>query len=107
MTIRVKLDPLETTEYFPYLDLKVAFNNRDQEALYGNRRKASRRWVMVTKVITNTGSTVREWAMMYKEVIQKVLIYGSKSWVLTEAILKALEVFHHWEAQIISGMSAW
>ena len=33
--------------------------------------------------------------MMYKAVVHTVLIYGSGSWVVTDVILKLLEVFHH------------
>ena len=32
------------------------------------------------------GATVEEWAMMYKAVAQTVLLYGSKSWVVMEAM---------------------
>ena len=34
--------------------------------------------------------------VMYKEVEQSVLIYGSESWVVTGDILKVLEGIHHW-----------
>ena len=43
----------------------------------------------------NTGATVQSWVMMYKAVFQTVLIYGSDSWVVMDAILKVLEGFHH------------
>ena len=43
----------------------------------------------------NMVSTVRAWAMMYKAVVQTVLIYGSGSWVVTDVILKLLEGFHY------------
>ena len=38
------------------------------------------------KVLVNMGATVEEWAMMYKAVAQTVLLYGSKSWVVMEAM---------------------
>ena len=44
--------------------------------------------------------------MMYKVVVQTVILYGSMSWVLTEAILEVLEGFHHkvdWMGVIICG----
>ena len=50
---------------------------------------------MVAKVLMNMGLTVRAWAMMYKAVVQTVLIYGSGSWVVTDVILKLLEGFHY------------
>ena len=50
---------------------------------------------MVAKVLLNMGSTVQAWRIMYKAVVQMVLIYGSGSWVVTDEILKLLEGFHH------------
>ena len=81
------------------------FNNSDWGAMYGNLRKAQRWWCMATKVMTNTVATVQTWVMIYKAVVQMVLLYGSKSWVVTEVMLKVMEGFHHWVAQRISGMS--
>ena len=45
---------------------------------------------MATKVMTNTVATVQTWVMIYKAVVQMVLLYGSKSWVVIEAMLKVL-----------------
>ena len=44
--------------------------------------------------------------MMYKTASQKVLLYGSKIWVVTGVMLKILEGFHHWVARQIAGMVA-
>ena len=71
------------------------FNNSDWGAMYGNLRKAQRWWCMATKVMTNTVATVQTWVMIYKAVVQMVLLYGSKSWVVIEAMLKVMEVLHH------------
>ena len=46
-------------------------------------------------MLMNMGSTVGAWAMMYKAVVQTVLIYRGGSWVVMDAILKVLEGFHH------------
>ena len=48
---------------------------------------------------------VQEWEMVYKVVVQMVLLYGSDSWVVTEAMLNVLEGFHHRVAQKIAGIS--
>ena len=39
-------------------------------------RKAQRCWGMVVKVLAKGGETVREYMIMYKAVVQTVLIYG-------------------------------
>ena len=40
------------------------------------------------------------------EMSQIVLMYSSESWVVTEAMLKILEGFHHQEDRWIAGMTA-
>ena len=59
---------------------------------------------MVGKVVTKTRVTVRARIMMYKSVMKLVLIYGSKNLVVTGAMLKLLEGFHHRVAISITGM---
>ena len=41
---------------------------------------------------------------LYVAVVQVVLLFGSKTWVLTPRLEKALEGFHHWEARRMAGM---
>ena len=43
---------------------------------------------------------------MHKAVAQSVLIYGSKSSVLTRDVLKVLIAFHHRATRQITGMTA-
>ena len=50
---------------------------------------------MVVQVLVKMGAMVREWAMMYKAVVHKVLIYMSESWVVMDVMMKVLEGFHH------------
>ena len=58
-------------------------------------RKAQRWWGVVAKVLTNMGEMVWEKALMYKVVVQTVLIYRSESWVVTDVMMKVLKGFHH------------
>ena len=44
--------------------------------------------------------------MMYKAVFQSVILYGSEIWVVTGAMLKFLEGFHHRSSRCITGMMA-
>ena len=52
--------------------------------------EAQRRWGVVSKVLKNMEETVWSQAMMYKAVVQTVLLYGRYSYVVTEAILKVI-----------------
>ena len=49
---------------------------------------------------------MRSRVMMYNDVVQFVLIYGRKSWVVIDSMMKFLEVFHHRTDQRISWISA-
>ena len=44
--------------------------------------------------------------MIYKEVVQTVLQYRSKSWVITDSMMKVLELFHHWISVRLTGKKA-
>ena len=56
------------------------------------------------EVMTNTGSTVQEYGVFYKVIVQSVLLYGSESWVRTGSMIKVFYVFHHRADIQISGM---
>ena len=62
---------------------------------------------MISKVLTKTEETVWDIGILYKAVAQMVLLYGSESWVVTGAMLKVLEGFHHRTSRRIAGMTAW
>ena len=49
---------------------------------------------------------MRAWGEIYKVVAQSVLLYSSKSWVVTGEMLKVMTEFHHWVTRQITGMMA-
>ena len=93
MDIKVKLNPLEATILLSYLGLTITYNNSDWAALYSNLRKAFRRWGAVVKVLENTGVPINAHALMYKVVVQAVLLYGCRIWVVKGAMTTVLEIF--------------
>ena len=60
---------------------------------------------MIARVLVKTGATVRARGVMYKEVAQSVILYGSESWVVTGAMLKDLEGLHKRASSWIMGMT--
>jgi hypothetical protein len=42
-------------------------------------------------------------ATFYKAIIQSVVLYGGKSWVLTKRMMLSLRSFHHRCARFITG----
>ena len=59
---------------------------------------------MIVRVLTNMGAMLQDCWMMCKVVDQSVLLYVSKSWVVTGVTLNVLEGFHHRVARHITGM---
>ena len=62
---------------------------------------------MVLKFLVRMGVMVRSRAIMYKVVVNMVLLYRSEIWVVTDAIIKVLEGFHHRIYWRIVGMMDW
>ena len=91
-------------EAFPYLGSTVLYNHSDWPTVFLNSIKSQILWGMISKVLTNKGAMVLDHGMMYKEVTQTVRMYGRKSGVVTEAMLKILEGFHHQAASQIAWM---
>ena len=46
---------------------------------------------------------MRARSIIYKDVVQTVILYRSNVWVITGAMLKLLELFHHWIMRKIKG----
>ena len=59
---------------------------------------------MVEKVLGKIGAPIKSWAMVYKAVFQAVLLYGSKIWMVTDAMMTVLEGFHHIIVRWIAGL---
>ena len=53
------------------------------------------------------GVTVQSRAMLYKLVLQTVLLYCNDNWVVVGAIMKMLEGFHHLISRRIPGNNYW
>ena len=61
---------------------------------------------MVARVLEKTIAMVQDRGVMYKSMAQSLLLYGSKSWLVTGEMLRVLEGFHHRAAQRIMGLTA-
>ena len=46
-------------------------------------------------MLVNTGVHIKAQAMMYKVVVQVVLLYERESWVVTDVMMVVLDGFHH------------
>jgi hypothetical protein len=87
-------DALEKVEVFKYLGRMMAQDDKDVQAMRHQLRKARGTWARVRQVLRSKNTTPRVAAKFYKAGVQAVLLYGSKTWNLTKAVLAWLEGFH-------------
>ena len=106
LPFKINAETLSPSEDFTYLVHKITYNNSDWAAVYQNLQKYQRRRGILSRVLERTGATVQAGGEMYKAVARSVILYGSKSWVVTRDMLKVPEGFHHWAARHITGMTA-
>jgi hypothetical protein len=87
-------DALEKVEVFKYLSRMMAQNNSNVQSMQYQLHKARGTWARVGKVLRSENATPWVAAKFYKAVVQAVLLYGSKTWNLTKAVLAQLEGYH-------------
>ena len=102
-TTAVNMNLLDYTSALPYLGRTVTYNKTKWTALYANARKAQKHWVVAAKVPRQMGEHRKSRNMLYKEVVQTVLLYWCESWVATFTMMAVLEGFHHSVARILAG----
>ena len=62
---------------------------------------------MVEKVIGKTGTPIKARVIVYKAVLQQLLLYDSERWVMTDVMMTVLEVLHHRIVRQIKRMAVW
>ena len=50
---------------------------------------------MLANVLRQTGAHVKSQAMLYKTLVQTMLLYGCERWVVKDTMMTVLEDFHH------------
>ncbi len=103
-------DALEKVKVFKYLGRMMVEDDNDVQAVRHQLRKARGTWAHIGQVLRSKNTTPRVEAKFYKAVVQAVLLYDSKTWNLTKAVLARLEGFHvqaayrmaevHWPKQV-------
>jgi hypothetical protein len=87
-------DVLEQVEVFKYLGRLLAQDDNDIQAIHAQLRKAWATWARVGQVLRSKNASPCVAAKFYKAVVQAMLLYGSKTWVLSSTALARLEGFH-------------
>jgi hypothetical protein len=85
---------LEWVEVFKYLGCLLAQDNDNIQAIRAQLWKACATWAWFGQVLHNKNASLYAAATFYKAVVQAILLYGSKTWVLSRTALVRLEGFH-------------
>ncbi len=81
-------------EVFKYLGCLLAQDDDNIQAICAQLRKTRATWAWVGQVLRNKNVSPHVAATFYKVVVQAILLYGSKTWVLSRTALAHLEGFH-------------
>ncbi len=87
-------DVLEMIEVYRYLGCLLLQDDDDVQAVWSQLRKVQGTWARVGQVLRRENAPPRTSAKFYQAIVQSVLLYGSKTWVLSKAIMARLEGFH-------------
>ncbi len=85
---------MERVEVFKYLGRRLSMTDNDAPAVCAQLVKALRVWARVSAVLQGDNDSPKVCGTFYRSIVQIVLLYGSKSWVLSPGLLARLEGFH-------------
>jgi hypothetical protein len=95
--------PIKTVPEFKYLGRMLSNDDSDWPAVKRAVQRAQVTWGRLGRILSSDKASPKAMASIYRAVVQAVLLYGSESWVLTNAMLQTLQSFHHRCARFITG----
>ncbi len=87
-------DVLKRVEVYKYLGWMMAQDDNNTQAVRAQLRKARATWARVGKVLWGENTSLTVAAKFYLAVVQAILLYGSKTWVISLQAMARLEGFH-------------
>jgi hypothetical protein len=87
-------DVLECVEVFKYIGRMIVQDEDDIQAIRAQLRKARATWARVGQVLQSENTSPPIAAQFYQAIVQAILLYGSKTWVISRTALTWLEGFH-------------
>jgi hypothetical protein len=87
-------DVFEWVEVYKYLGRMMAQDDNDLQVICAQLQKARSTWAWVGQVLRRKNASPFVAAQSYQAIIQAILLYGSKTWVISWTTLARLEGFH-------------
>ena len=98
---------LTSVTYFRYLGRVLSENNNYWLEVVLNLRNSRCKWARLTRVLSREGADTRTLGQIQLAVLQLVLLYRSKTWVMTPHIRRVLGGFHHRVSHRLTGSQPW
>ena len=90
---------LAAVSLFWYLGRMLSSSNDNWTAVEQNLQRAQGKWGRLAKILVREGADRETARRFYVAVMQAVLLFGSKTWVLTPRLQKSLKGFRHQAAR--------
>jgi hypothetical protein len=87
-------DVLEHVKVFKYLGRMMVQEDNDIQAIWAQLRKACATWACVGQVLWSENVPPPIATQFYQAIVQAILLYGSKTWVISRTALAWLKRFH-------------
>ena len=103
MAFEVYGDQIQKVPRFKYLGRILTEGGDDWPAVAGNLAKARKSWGSLQGILTREGAKKRVSGNFLKAVVQKVLLFGAETWVVSPMMERALSAFIHGAARRLTG----
>ena len=87
-------EQIERVAQFRYLGRILDENDDDTHASFRQLARARTKWNRIGRVLRSEGMKPRAMGYFYKAVVQAILLYGSETWVVSDAHLRHFRSFH-------------
>ena len=103
MGIKVYREQLQAVPSFKYLGRILTEGNDDWPVVAGNLGKDRKSWGRLQGILSREGATKKVLRNSFKAVVQQVLLFWAKTWVMSPRMERALITFIHGAARWITG----
>ena len=88
---------------FKYLVLVLTALDYDWPVVVGKIRKSQKKRARIPWILGRGGGDVQVLGTFFNAVVQVVLLFGSKTWMMTPCMVRALRLFLHTVARSPTG----
>ena len=96
--------PITAVSLFRYLGCTFLSSDNDWRAVEWKLRKARGKWGRLEKILGREGADKITAGRFYVALVQAMLLFGSKTLVLTPQLEKSLKGFCYWAERQMAGM---